>query len=338
MDLIKYGISREYLPNWGIDEALREIFQNFEDFGVFDTEENDEDTFSVKMSNNFNPTSLEFLKIGISGKRGDNSKIGQHGEGLKMALLILLREELDVAIDIPGKRLVPVFYDDIHLGECFGIEIHETANRMPFSIEFDIDKDSFREYDAKLAKRNDIIHENEYYGQIIDKNAGDIYVGGLFVTNIPKLTYAYNFPPSRISLDRDRKTPSSWDVEWNASKIVESWKGFKAKAKDLNNRDLAYVDTIPDKMIKGFKARRVNKKIVFVKDGVIAPERLSNCFLKNSRIQKEVTKIKFKMNRKRNPENILKHFYSKYSSRLIGDAGIDFKVILQQSKKWSQHV
>ena len=33
--MIKYGISKNYLPNWGIQEALREIFQNFLDFGEY---------------------------------------------------------------------------------------------------------------------------------------------------------------------------------------------------------------------------------------------------------------------------------------------------------------
>ena len=36
-DIIKYGIGFDYLPKWGIKEALREIYQNFNDYGAFET-------------------------------------------------------------------------------------------------------------------------------------------------------------------------------------------------------------------------------------------------------------------------------------------------------------
>jgi hypothetical protein len=53
---------------------------------------------------------------------------------------------------------------------------------------------------------------------ILDENErGNIYVEGLFVTNIDYLKHGYDFSPSMISLDRDRKLVDSFNVKWNAS-------------------------------------------------------------------------------------------------------------------------
>ena len=35
MGIINYGFGKEYLPNWGIKEALREVYQNYLDYGDY---------------------------------------------------------------------------------------------------------------------------------------------------------------------------------------------------------------------------------------------------------------------------------------------------------------
>ena len=150
--MIKYGISRDYLPDWGYAEALREIYQNFDDYGIFTEDKTDVDgqgyDYEITLSNNYAPANLNFLSVGYSAKRHDNNTVGEHGEGLKMALLVLAREGVEVVLNTGASELTPTFYDDEHLGECFGINIAEKGYRTHnFSLRFkvpSIDYDLFK--------------------------------------------------------------------------------------------------------------------------------------------------------------------------------------------------
>lgn len=69
--MIKFSISENYVPNWGIVQAIREIYQNFIDYGEFKVEikKITDTTSSVLLSNDFIPENWEFLKIGFSKKK-----------------------------------------------------------------------------------------------------------------------------------------------------------------------------------------------------------------------------------------------------------------------------
>ena len=97
-NIIKFGISENYVPDWTTVNAIREIFQNFIDYGEYtvDVKCINEDLSWVVLSNDFTPNDLSFLKIGFSDKTSD--KIGGHGEGMKLAGLIFERQGLDFTI------------------------------------------------------------------------------------------------------------------------------------------------------------------------------------------------------------------------------------------------
>src|SRR6185503_8485894 len=98
--IIHYGFGKDYLPKWGLQQALREIYQNFLDYGDYEEEiqyvdedvTHDTQRLIITIKNGWNPESLDYLRIGNSNKGGNTNAIGKHGEGLKMAFLILLRE------------------------------------------------------------------------------------------------------------------------------------------------------------------------------------------------------------------------------------------------------
>jgi hypothetical protein len=162
MNLIKYGIDREYLPNWGFQEALREIYQNFIDFGEYKEEvkeiipDGTKRHVVVKLSNSFTPLDNDFLRIGKSHKRDDSSTVGKHGEGLKMAAFIFKREKSSFHIKYCNRILTGYFYDDDYLGECFGLKIsHDTSSLNDsdfldeFLVEFMLPKEEFEKYKKK---------------------------------------------------------------------------------------------------------------------------------------------------------------------------------------------
>jgi len=335
--VIKYGMSRNYLPDWGFSEALREINQNFMDFGSFDQRVNDVDgdpkLCSVKMINDYLPDDHGFMKIGESGKRGDASAVGKHGEGLKMASMVLLRNDCNVIIRYGSTKLAGMFYDDPYLGECFGYRVYDMDHTLHgFEIEFQVPRNDFIVYREKqLDPEIDVLHSTEY-GDVLDRPRGEVYVGGHFVSVVDGLQYAYNFKPEFIELDRDRKVPRDFDVVYTASKILESWD--KLKVKDVVAKDAGYMDKVPMRIAKKFKPSMVSGQVVFRSGAIQAPQRVTDKLMEMPVNQNRVAKLKFSLVRKKKPNSILKDFLDKHMHRLTPEGKADAKALLKMSKSW----
>ena len=333
--MIKYGMSLDYLPDWGVQEALREIYQNFHDYGTFDksiTEQSD-GLKRLHLSSSYNPSSLEFLKIGESGKRGDPSSIGQHGEGLKMALMVLQREGCDAQIHAGHVLLTPTTYEDDDLGECFGIKKDFISTFIPFAVSCDVPAVDLIHYESKQLKETDILHSC-YNGQLLKDKPGKIYVGGIYVCTEKELKHGYNFKPEDIDLDRDRSVPRSWNVDYQAARILESYKQIKEE--DLKSRDCNQVQYIPEPLQKKFepKLSKTGSVIFETKKGTVANDNISRQLTARPENQKKIQKLKYNMTKKRIPNTILQEYFNKYESSMSSSAKIDFKNLILRAKEW----
>ncbi len=264
INYIYYGIGKEYLPTWTIEHALREIFQNFIDFGPYSvTTEFNDDLKLVTITNDWIPESLDFLRIGNSKKGNNSNAIGKHGEGVKMAFMILQRLGYGCKILTPKFEIVPGYYTDSQVGECFCLKYTEhNITDQKYSIEFECDAHVFDEFCKGIIKDSDVIFDQKDYGQIVDKEVGNIYCGNLFVAKVSNLSAAYNLNPRHFPLDRDRMVPRSFDTNWCTSKIKEAY--GKWTAKDTSYSDTSYISKIPDEVKKEFKPVMVNKSVEFV--------------------------------------------------------------------------
>ena len=144
---IEYGFGRDYLPNWTLTEALREVFQNYIDYGEYKIKSfptRNTDIIRITVSNNYIPNKLEFLRIGNTDK-GDNSEaIGHHGEGLKVAFLIFLREGLFFRIRSKFITLDPNWSTDELIGETLRIDYNDRLSSFnTFTTTFNIPKDIY---------------------------------------------------------------------------------------------------------------------------------------------------------------------------------------------------
>ena len=240
---IDYGISPNYLNNWDINDALREIFQNFIDYGKYNikTKSLKNNQIEVSISNDYIPTDFEFLRIGDSYKNNNNNAIGKHGEGLKMALLIFLRNNQYITIHYKNTLIYPKWNNQI-IGKTFCLEVLDNVlYNNNFSINFRINSQIYKEFYNNILQDSDIIYIDNYHGKIVNKQKGNLYSGGLFVTNIKELTKSYDISPSLLSLDRDRKIPSSFEVSYHTSKINESYlKNNEIIEAKLNFKDINF--------------------------------------------------------------------------------------------------
>ena len=260
---INYFISENYIPDWTVEDALRELYQNFIDYGEYSVDKIsvDKDYENVIFSNDFTPETANLLIIGDSNKT-ENSR-GKYGEGLKMAALVLLRNGGNCIINTVNfsavfKLIVNESTDVKTLGVTISaslpnIRVHnfDVSVKLPIGI--------FDNYQDKLIVPTDVLHTNESYGSIVSKPKGNLYVGGLFVCNLKDINYAYDLLPKHISLDRDRKVPQNFEVKWTISKIQETYVNFDITGK---SNDVEY-SNIPHSHLHHYKPKLQGNDIIF---------------------------------------------------------------------------
>lgn len=227
---IELTIESSYLPNWGIWEGIRELIQNAKDA--------DQKNFPLKIHHDNNNTltisnegallSHKDLLLGHTTKLNDDSQIGMYGEGLKLGILALVREDCNIIIH-SGKETWRPF---LSMSKKFKTKV----------LTFDIKKNK-TEYNGVKVKVSGISLEqwNEYLkrflffqadcyefpnfsdvGSILKKEyKGKCYVKGIFVQTKSNLEYGYNF--TNINVDRDRRMIDGWDLNYN---IISIWKNF----------------------------------------------------------------------------------------------------------------
>jgi hypothetical protein len=335
-EIIHYGISTGYLKNWGIKEALREVYQNYIDFGEFNENKTEltNNLIEVSVSSCYTPDNLEFLRIGTSQKTSIES-VGKHGEGLKMAALIFLREELPFKIITNDMIFNPITNKGL-IGDTLALSVKKTPYKsVGFNTVFTIDADLFEEFRGNIIQEEDRIYTHEDHGSIVSKKVGNIYVGGLYVCNVDNFSRAYDFRPSCIPLDRDRAMPREFDVNYHSSKIIQSYD--KITTKDTTYSDTMYVNSVPDKMSKEYKPIIVANQVEYV-----AKINGQNVLLKNESIklalnEKPIFK-RFLRFFKRNKEKgktaseLFKDWFIKNSWQLDSDSAKELNNIIKMFK------
>jgi len=333
---IHYGFGAEYLPKWGIQQALREIYQNFIDYGDYEESFSvTDDKVSVKLINGWLPDSLEYLRIGNTRKDNPNS-VGHHGEGLKMAFLILLRSGFNSMIFTNRYAVYPEWYKDSEIGDCFcfNYEIHDFTE-APYTLEFECLAQDFYNFKDNLIKEEDVIFRHYEYGDIVNKPAGTIYTGGLFVKKFKNLSRAYNIKPRHLPLDRDRCMPGSFDVNWATSKILEASKQMELK--DLSHSDTAYLEDLPEHVIERFKPVKIGNSINFTykddegKTQVLANDGLKAKLQQHNFFQSAINKLKKFLAKQLGLYDLLKQFRDKHVH--TAEALQDFNIILDRIEK-----
>ena len=229
-------ISKNYIPNWGLSEAVREVMQNFLDYGEYEYDIQSSDTKDyIKISNTWEPENLNFLIIGESEKTNNNR--GKYGEGLKMSALVLLRNGFDLRIETASTvAQFKLCNNGKETVDTLGVEIGNItiSTYTDFEVYMILPKGFFTDFLANMIQPVDIIHHVEGYGSIVAKPKGNIYVGGLYVCNLKGFNYAYDFYPNKVPLDRDRSVPRDFDVKWCAGKIQETYSEFDTSGRTVD--------------------------------------------------------------------------------------------------------
>jgi hypothetical protein len=209
---IEYPFTKDYVKHWGVWEAVRELIQNAIDSKDFDYHYSQvEQKLVITNDGGFNPKCFLF---GVSEKTGVDP-IGSFGEGMKLALLVLARENLYVSIK-SGKNLYDVDFghSEVFNADVMRLHISELVEPVVRTIvKITMSEGLYLTFSDKILddKSPRVIREDP---------VGRIFVGGLYVTTLPNMKYSYNFSPSSIKLNRDRDIPSMYDIQCAASDLL----------------------------------------------------------------------------------------------------------------------
>lgn len=229
------SISTSYVPDWNITDAFRELFQNAYDMEIQNPEnkmnwERVED--KVIIGNKESDLSRDTLLLGSSTKRDDCRTIGQHGEGYKIAFMVLLREGKKVTVynygareiwevklvnsrRYNGEKIVTVFITK----QAFWKDVPNSNLTIEVSGITDEEYADIVEHNINLQDTSQETIPRTKNCRVLtgEKFRGKVYVKGLYVSGLPGFNYGYDFSPEVIKLDRDRKMASLFDSQWEAS-------------------------------------------------------------------------------------------------------------------------
>lgn len=220
---VPLSLSRNYVRNWGVVQGVRELIANAldqEDYDIFC-----DGGISIHSYGGTIPEN--YLLLGNGSKTESTDSIGQFNEGLKIALLVLCREGVEVIIQNGKDKWVPTLeHSEIYNTECLHINIESDyyQNEDCVKIEIqDLDDELIEEIEQNtLAMQGNYEKHTTPHGDILlnEEHKGKIYVGGLFVDNF-KSDYGFDFPPTEFALDRDRKSLKPFDIKWQTQYLWE---------------------------------------------------------------------------------------------------------------------
>lgn len=258
MSRFELGMSVDYASSWGIADAVREFFQN----AIDEQKENPENKMSFNYDEEKQILSIGNLKskltpktllLGCSSKRGKKELIGTHGEGYKVATVVLVRNGIQV--NIYNNEAKELWQSKIINSRRYGAEV----------VCFDIEKKFFNrkenlcvelvgitpEMYAEIVRKN--LHLQHDLGEVVKSEngrilndarySGDIFVEGLFVCHNDFIDSGYDFNADMIKLDRDRGLVDTFDIKMAIAILYIGIGDSDYIAKNIKKRDLDYIAT-----------------------------------------------------------------------------------------------
>lgn len=217
----KFTITKNYVPDWGLIEGVREILQNAIDSSGEMHVELEGNCLTI--SNDGIKLPVKSLLMGYGTKTNDINSIGGKSEGSLLAIMVLLREGYGVNVINSDETWEPIFLFDEDLDEeLLTINVKPLSmpsNNLTYYIdnlsEDDIELliDEFPILDkAVTGEEYDYIETQ--CGEIIldEKYKGKMYVEGLPIQRDDNFEFGYNFKTEYVKLDRDRKAINYYEL------------------------------------------------------------------------------------------------------------------------------
>lgn len=167
------------------------------------------------------------LLLGQSTKRGRSDMLGEQGEGYKIGSLVLSRLGKRIKIRTGSE----VWQPELVHSKTFDAKVLTFdiagGRKQRDEVFVEINGISPEEW-APIAPKFLFLEDHDYEsvetaaGSVLIGAHGHIFVGGIWVCHDEELFHGYDFRPSDVNLDRDRRIVKNWDAKGLSAKIWES--------------------------------------------------------------------------------------------------------------------
>jgi hypothetical protein len=365
------SISPDYVPDWKLTDAIREIFQNALDQQTVNPENKMDWDFSVEdecfwISSKDSKLTKDTLLFGCSSKTDDYRTIGTFGEGYKLALLVLTRLKYKVKIynHADGEVWTPKIINSRRYGGkilVIDIEKHIFSKTPDNNLTFMIDGVDAADIadigltNLHMKKPKKTIETS--FGHILcdDRHKGKVFVNGLFISKQKNYKYGYDVKPEFLTIGRDRNLINSFDLSWLTSRMwLECNKpGVVSKLVHENAADTIYVGKFST--AKGELAQTMYAEFIGTYGKLAVPVSSQEEYDTVKKSYKKLRPIIVKEHvieiirgcasgtmegatRKRDtrtPQEILKDFKKKCTHNLTTDLKNEFDRIIKKSYNWT---
>lgn len=224
---IYLSLNENYVSDWTVGNAVRELIQNCIDSGQeFSVEINQitPDSFNLDVTTKNSKLPRESLLLGTTTK--SEKDVGSFGEGYKLAMLVLIRAGVKVQIINSNEIWQPhISRSPVFDANVLTIDIETVGINYPVltyhlsditALQLQEIEESYLGF--QLIKPEHIIRTK--YGDILCKaeQEGKIYIEGLFVKKLD-FKYGYNLRKEDFKLDRDRRFVDFSAVKWKATEM-----------------------------------------------------------------------------------------------------------------------
>lgn len=257
-------IAKTYVRHWGMVEAVRELIQNALDSESPFEYEFDGDT--LRITSRFATLTTSTLLLGKTSKADSPDTIGSFGEGYKIALLVLTRCGYPVTVHNGDRTWTPVFKHSRQFdAEVLCIEDQAASSKregLTFEVRGLTPSDEAAIRDCCLYMQDNIgAFHGTSYGRILRDRPGRLYVGGLAVCET-KLQFGYDIKPEHLSLERDRQTVSSFDLQFVTKEMwfqTERWDEIAdmigREVPDLEYAEYGTPELVKEACYRAFRAK-----------------------------------------------------------------------------------
>lgn len=269
----RYPITPQYISDWGLNHALREVIANGYDA---ETEHGSKCTVAYNhakqtlvVKNENVKVDVHALYFGESSKRGDSRFVGQYGEGLKLAMLVFARSNIPVTIKNGRFESWKPLLEKDNLGvESLCVEITQTnRNNNDFEVVVPgISEEGWETIQGWFLKLKAPCERHvARAGELLDdpEFTGKIFVRGVYVTTRPQYEFGYNF--LHVDTGRDRRIPSTHDMDWaissmwtelasraEAKLLARMYKAFERECAEQDVFQYVHPDALAEKMLALF--------------------------------------------------------------------------------------
>lgn len=239
MNRLHTNISPDYVKNWDISQAIRELIQNYLDsLSEFDCNGTLTWESGMGVAKDLGP-GLEprHFAMGVSEK--SSKAKGKYGEGLKLALLTFAREGRFVEIRSKNRIIRPVIAKDPNYGtDLLALDVISVETGQGTEIRFACSWDELAQGKSYFVEFSDEFDEFEWMEQdLISSPGGDIYVNGTKVGTLENALFSYHLDEEVVGDigNRDREVIDMAKATNAISQIVADTTSVEVKEQILKH-------------------------------------------------------------------------------------------------------